>query len=216
MPPSALLSQAWHTVVRPEGRSIGWSNSGSCFRLPLRVSISEKAGRSLARPTCPLEVPDLVVQPGNSRGWCPWLWFHLEPRGTSLPSVRSASGHPASGVTQQAAFTRTLFAGACRVDRVGQQTVKRPFRACVTVCSSPSAVEHRTQLRPPCHHGACVLSWSFALFQSLGIASSSTSLVWYAPFVLSADEVETSPLWTLGSSCRRRFARRLASGSVLS
>jgi hypothetical protein len=47
----------------------------SLSRVPLRVSMSEETGRSLARPAGPLEVLDLVVQPGNSRGCSPWLIY---------------------------------------------------------------------------------------------------------------------------------------------
>jgi hypothetical protein len=84
----------------PKGASGLRTCSGSLSGLPLRVSMSKNAGRSLARPTCPLEVPDLVVQPGNSKGWLSLAHgFALEPEvhrcplPTPLRDSRCATSH---------------------------------------------------------------------------------------------------------------------------
>jgi hypothetical protein len=59
--------------LAPEGARSRRGHSGSDCGLPLRVSISEEAVRSLARSACPLEVSGLVVRPRNSEAGCPWL-----------------------------------------------------------------------------------------------------------------------------------------------
>jgi hypothetical protein len=68
-----LTGLAWNPAP-PEGVAFLLDRCyKSAGRLPLRVSQSDEAGRSLARPTYPHEVPYLIVQPRSAKVWSSWL-----------------------------------------------------------------------------------------------------------------------------------------------